>query len=94
VDKLVKANDSSGVCQTDLHRADDNWPVKPTLPFIPGHEGAGFVVSLGQGVKRLEDGDRVGTVPERRGSEPHGCNNDNNVGRIVGRHFGAIPSTP
>src|ERR1700680_3077980 len=51
---------SSGVCHTDLHAADGDWPVKPTLPFIPGHEGAGFVVSLGPGVKRLKEGDRVG----------------------------------
>jgi len=51
---------SSGVCHTDLHAADGDWPVKPTLPFIPGHEGAGFVVSLGPGVKHLKEGDRVG----------------------------------
>jgi propanol-preferring alcohol dehydrogenase len=51
---------SSGVCHTDLHAADGDWPVKPTLPFIPGHEGAGFVVALGQGVKHLKEGDRVG----------------------------------
>jgi propanol-preferring alcohol dehydrogenase len=51
---------SSGVCHTDLHAVDGDWPVKPTLPFIPGHEGAGFVVSLGPGVKHLKEGDRVG----------------------------------
>src|SRR6478736_7645131 len=56
---LVKVA-ACGVCHTDLHSADGDWPVKPTLPFIPGHEGAGFVVSLGPGVKRLKEGDRVG----------------------------------
>jgi alcohol dehydrogenase, propanol-preferring len=40
---------ATGVCHTDLHAADGDWPVKPTLPFIPGHEGAGIVVALGPG---------------------------------------------
>ena len=53
---------ASGVCHTDLHAADGDWPVKPTVPFIPGHEGAGIVVALGPGVTHLKDGDRVGIV--------------------------------
>ena len=51
---------ASGVCHTDLHAADGDWPVKPTLPFTPGHEGAGSVVALGAGVTHLKLGDRVG----------------------------------
>jgi len=51
---------ASGVCHTDLHAADGDWPVKPTLPFTPGHEGAGIVVALGRGVTHLKEGDRVG----------------------------------
>lgn len=51
---------ASGVCHTDLHAADGDWPVKPTLPFTPGHEGAGIVVALGPGVTHLKLGDRVG----------------------------------
>ena len=51
---------ASGVCHTDLHAADGDWPVKPTLPFTPGHEGAGTVVALGPGVTHLKLGDRVG----------------------------------
>ena len=35
---------SSGVCHTDLHAAEGDWPVKPKLPLIPGHEGVGTVV--------------------------------------------------
>src|SRR6266540_1918027 len=31
---------ATGVCHTDLHAADGDWPVKPSPPFIPGHEGA------------------------------------------------------
>jgi len=51
---------ASGVCHTDLHAADGDWPVKPTRPFTPGHEGAGTVVELGPGVTHLKLGDRVG----------------------------------
>lgn len=51
---------ASGVCHTDLHAADGDWPVKPTLPFTPGHEGAGIVAALGPGVRHLKEGDRVG----------------------------------
>jgi alcohol dehydrogenase, propanol-preferring len=51
---------ASGVCHTDLHAADGDWPVKPHVPFTPGHEGAGIVVALGPGVTHLKEGDRVG----------------------------------
>jgi propanol-preferring alcohol dehydrogenase len=51
---------ASGVCHTDLHAADGDWPVRPTLPFIPGHEGVGYVAKLGRGVSLLKEGDRVG----------------------------------
>jgi alcohol dehydrogenase, propanol-preferring len=49
-----------GVCHTDLHAAEGDWPVKPSPPFIPGHEGVGFVSALGSGVKEVKEGDRVG----------------------------------
>src|SRR5690242_7981287 len=51
---------ASGVCHTDLHAANGDWPVKPALPFIPGHEGVGHVVKLGRGVFDLKEGDTVG----------------------------------
>lgn len=51
---------ASGVCHTDLHAADGDWPVKPSLPFIPGHEGAGDVVAVGPNVVGVKEGDRVG----------------------------------
>ena len=49
-----------GVCHTDLHAADGDWPVKPKLPFVPGHEVAGVVAALGPAVTRLKEGDPVG----------------------------------
>lgn len=51
---------ASGVCHTDLHAVSGDWPVKPTLPFIPGHEGVGTVVAVGADVKSVKEGDRVG----------------------------------
>lgn len=56
---LVKLR-ASGICHTDLHAVDGDWPVKPTLPFIPGHEGTGIVVACGAGVRGIREGDAVG----------------------------------
>ncbi|WP_038471090.1 alcohol dehydrogenase AdhP [Arthrobacter sp. PAMC 25486] len=53
---------SSGVCHTDLHAAEGDWPVQPSPPFVPGHEGVGDVVALGEGVTSLAVGDRVGNA--------------------------------
>ena len=54
--------DYSGVCHTDLHAARGDWPVKPTPPFIPGHEGVGHVVEIGDAVTRVAVGDVVGNA--------------------------------
>jgi alcohol dehydrogenase, propanol-preferring len=51
---------ASGVCHTDLHTADGEWPVKPATPLILGHEGAGVVAAVGSDVRDLKEGDRVG----------------------------------
>ncbi len=56
---LVKIS-ACGVCHTDLHAMDGDWPVKPNPPFIPGHEGVGVVVAAGAGVVHIKEGDRVG----------------------------------
>jgi alcohol dehydrogenase, propanol-preferring len=56
---LVKVA-ACGVCHTDLHAAEGDWPVKPAPPFIPGHEGVGHVVAVGAGVSHVREGDRVG----------------------------------
>ncbi|KXV06983.1 alcohol dehydrogenase AdhP [Acetobacter malorum] len=49
-----------GVCHTDLHAAEGDWPKKPSLPFIPGHEGVGTVVKAGSAVTHVKVGDEVG----------------------------------
>ncbi len=51
---------ATGVCHTDLHAVKGDWPVRPTVPFIPGHEGVGTVAAVGRSVKRVKEGDRVG----------------------------------
>jgi propanol-preferring alcohol dehydrogenase len=56
---LIKT-EACGVCHTDLHAANGDWPVKPTPPFIPGHEGIGRVVAVGADVTIVRAGDRVG----------------------------------
>jgi propanol-preferring alcohol dehydrogenase len=56
---LIKT-EACGVCHTDLHAANGDWPLKPGLPFTPGHEGIGIVTALGEGVTAVKEGDRVG----------------------------------
>ncbi|MGW7045587.1 zinc-dependent alcohol dehydrogenase [Streptomyces avermitilis] len=51
--------EASGLCHTDIHAAHGDWPLKPTPPFVPGHEGVGLVEKLGNGVTHLSVGQRV-----------------------------------
>lgn len=58
-DQIVVKIETSGLCHTDIHAAHGDWPVKPTLPLIPGHEGVGIVEMMGSGVTAVKEGDRV-----------------------------------
>ena len=58
--RILVKTEACGVCHTDLHAAHGDWPVKPGLPFTPGHEGIGIVTALGEGVTAVKLGDRVG----------------------------------
>lgn len=51
--------EACGLCHTDIHAIDGDWPVRPRLPFVPGHEGVGIVERLGDGVTTREVGQRV-----------------------------------
>src|SRR3954452_5034247 len=50
--------EACGVCHTDLHVVEtDGWGMK--FPILLGHEGAGGVEEVGEGVATVEPGDRV-----------------------------------
>ena len=59
-----------GICGSDLHivYGEINYLIpKKNIPAILGHENAGVVVAVGEGVTDLEPGDRVAVEPL------HGC---------------------
>ncbi|MFJ6139766.1 alcohol dehydrogenase AdhP [Kitasatospora sp. NPDC092286] len=51
--------EASGICHTDIHAAHGDWPVKPSPPFVPGHEGVGIVEAVGEQVRHTKAGERV-----------------------------------
>ena len=56
---LVKI-EACGLCHTDIHAARGEWPITPSPPFIPGHEGVGIIERVGPGNSHgLAVGDRV-----------------------------------
>ncbi|WP_082709862.1 zinc-dependent alcohol dehydrogenase [Burkholderia sp. TSV86] len=59
-DQVLVRLAASGVCHTDIHAVRAEWPLKPRLPLIPGHEAVGFISACGENVKHLREGDRVG----------------------------------
>ena len=62
--QIVVKTEACGVCHTDLHAAHGDWPVKPTPPFIPGHERIGRVGA----VARASRSSRKATGSACRGS--------------------------
>ncbi len=48
-----------GVCRTDLHIVDGELP-SHRMPIVPGHEVVGFVDAIGDGVRGVEIGHRMG----------------------------------
>src|SRR5262245_64164635 len=61
--ELVVQVGACGICGTDLHIADGEFPPTP-YPIIPGHEFAGRVIALGDGVPgEWRGGERVAVDP-------------------------------
>jgi propanol-preferring alcohol dehydrogenase len=58
-DEVLVRIEASGLCHTDIHAARGDWPVKPTPPFVPGHEGVGRIEKLGSGVTSRAVDERV-----------------------------------
>jgi len=48
---------SAGVCHSDLHPARGDWPTR--TPLVLGHEGAGIVREVGEGVTRVNKDDHI-----------------------------------
>ena len=60
LDVIVKIG-AAGLCRTDLHIQEGQWAEiqNPTLPYIPGHENAGWIHEVGSGVTNVAVGDTV-----------------------------------
>src|SRR5688572_811125 len=59
-DQVLVRVETCGLCHTDIHAARGEWPIKPSPPFVPGHEGVGVIERVGDGpTYGLEPGMRV-----------------------------------
>ena len=96
---LVKVT-ACGICGTDLKINEGHY--LGSLPMTPGHEFAGVVEALGEGVTHLSPGDRVAVNPNlpchrctfcRRGT-PHLCENAQAVGVTRPGGFAEYCSAP
>jgi len=65
LDVIVKIG-GAGVCRTDLHILEGQWAqaMAPTLPYVIGHENAGWVHAVGEGVTNVRPGDTVILHPQ------------------------------
>lgn len=65
---------ATGVCHSDLSVQNGTVPLE--LPAVPGHEGAGEVVEIGEGVSRFKVGDHVVTQFTPQCGECYFCTRD------------------
>ncbi len=56
-DEVMIKIDACGVCHSDFSATDGTIPIPP--PLVLGHEGAGTVAEVGEGVSEVAVGDRV-----------------------------------
>jgi len=86
LDVIVKIG-AAGLCRTDLHIQEGQWAEKSgvKLPYVPGHENAGWIHEVGAGVTNVEVGDTVIVHPFiscglcrpcRRGDDMHCLNGE------------------
>jgi propanol-preferring alcohol dehydrogenase len=63
---LLVEIDACGVCRSNLHLIEGDWKkhgAPSSLPIVPGHEVVGVIKKIGDGVKKVKPGDRVGIQP-------------------------------
>jgi Zn-dependent alcohol dehydrogenase len=56
-DEVLVQIAASGICRSDLSYVDGKWPIP--LPIVLGHEGAGTIEAVGEGVDPARTGERV-----------------------------------
>jgi NAD+-dependent secondary alcohol dehydrogenase Adh1 len=77
-DDVIVRIGAAGLCRTDLHIIEGVWkdiqdPDRTLLPYILGHENAGWVEEVGPGVRSVKRGDAVICHPLRTCGVCHGC---------------------
>ncbi len=65
LDVIVKIG-GAGVCRTDLHIVNGDWQqaMNPDLPYVIGHENAGWVHEIGDAVTNVKVGDCLAEIPD------------------------------
>ncbi len=71
---LVKMG-AAGICYSDVMILKNKYRgrVPVPIPMIMGHEGAGVIAGVGEGIKNLKEGDRVGLIPAWGCGHCHHC---------------------
>jgi 2-desacetyl-2-hydroxyethyl bacteriochlorophyllide A dehydrogenase len=100
--QLVVKVGACGICGTDVHIADGEFPPTP-YPIVPGHEFAGRVVAVGDGVPgEWREGTRVavdpslfcGHCPACHAGRGNLCANWNAIGDTVDGAFAEYVAVP
>ncbi|EFA09077.1 enoyl-[acyl-carrier-protein] reductase, mitochondrial [Tribolium castaneum] len=82
-DEVVIKMLAAPVNPADINTIQGKYPSRPPLPAVPGNEGVGEVVSVGQGVNDLKEGDRVVPLVNALGTwRTHTVVSKNNVLKV------------
>ncbi len=100
-DEIVVRVGACGMCGTDVHIAQGEFPPTP-YPIVPGHEFAGEVVSVGSEVEDLAVGAQVAVDPSLfcghcdfcRVQRGNLCRNWNAIGDTVDGAFAELVKAP